>query len=45
MKINMKENLKIINLLDMEYFYIQMEINIKENLKMVNLMDMEYYIV
>jgi len=31
MKINMKENLKMINMMDMEYIIIQMGINMKEN--------------
>jgi len=45
MEINMKENGKMINLMDMEYFiFIILIGNIKENGKMDFLMDMVFYI-
>ena len=42
MGINMKENLKIIELKEKEFGFHQMEINIWEVLKMGNMMDMVY---
>ena len=37
-----KDNLKMKEKMDMEYYIMKMEIYIKENLKMRNQMDMEY---
>jgi len=36
MEISMKENGKMIILMDMKYIIIQVEINMKENLKMID---------
>jgi len=36
MEISMKENGKMIILMDMEYIIIQVEINMNENLKMID---------
>ena len=45
MEINIKENLKMVNLMDMEYIiFIILIGNIKENGKMDFLMDLELYI-
>ena len=41
----MKENLKIIKEMGMEYYIYQMELNMKENLKIIIMMDMEYIII